>query len=71
MLIRLVASGLGTRIGTCTINCVAPTCADELAIFSERVATLQALVNNGVDYSILENFLLQPTKSVIMLSFCT
>ena len=61
MLDRLVASGLGTS----TINCVTPTCADDLAISSERAATLQALVNIGVDYSILEKFLLHPTKSVI------
>ena len=67
---RLVASGLGTRIGT--INCVTPTSADDLAISSEQVATLQALVNIDVDYSILEKFLLQPTKSVIIsyLSAC-
>ena len=64
MLDRLVASGLGTRTGI--INCVAPTCADDLAISSERAATLQAHVNIGVDYSILENILLQPTKSVII-----
>ncbi|MCG8045488.1 MAG: reverse transcriptase family protein, partial [Candidatus Thiodiazotropha endolucinida] len=64
MLNRMVDSGLGTRIGA--INCVAPTCADDVALSSDRADDLQSLINIGVDYSELEKFQLQPTKSVVL-----
>ena len=52
LLDRLVASLLGTWIGD--ICCVAPACADDLALSSDSPLTIQRLVNIGVDFSIGE-----------------
>ena len=69
LLDRLVASLLGTWIGD--MCCVAPACADDLALSSDSPSTLQRLVNIGVDFSIMEKFLLQPKKSVIFSHLCS
>ena len=53
----------GRRIGG--ISCVAPNCADDVAIVSSNRSALQTLVNIATDYSSMERYLLQPTKSVI------
>ena len=64
LLDRLVASLLGIWIGDSC--CAALICADDLALSSR----LQWLVNIGVDFSILEKFLLQHNKSVILSHLC-
>ena len=68
LLDRLVASLLGTWIGD--ICCVAPACADDLALSSDSPSTIQRLVNIGVDFSIMEKFLLRPNKSVVLSHLC-
>ena len=64
LLDRLDVTMLSMRIGG--INCVAPICADDVAIVSSNRSALQALVNIAADYSSMERYLLQPTKSVIL-----
>ena len=51
---------MGMQIGG--INCVAPTCADDVA----NRSALQTLVNIASDYSSMERYILQPTNSVIL-----
>ena len=70
LLDRHTTSGLGCHIGE--ICCVAPTCADDLAAATSSLTALQKIVFNSVDYSIMERYLLQPVKSVIvaMLKHC-
>ncbi|MEW8548618.1 MAG: reverse transcriptase family protein, partial [Candidatus Thiodiazotropha sp.] len=64
LLDRLTSAGTDTRIGN--ICCVAPTCADDIAIASDSKILLQSLVDIAVDYSQMELFLLQPAKSVVL-----
>ena len=64
LLDRLDVTMMGMRIGR--INCVAPTCADDVAIVSSNRSALQTLVNIAADYSSMERYLLQPTKHVIL-----
>lgn len=64
LLDRLDVTMMGMQIGG--INCVAPTCADDVAIVSSNRSALQTLVNIASDYSSMERYLLQPTKSVIL-----
>lgn len=64
LLDRLSDSCLGGRIGE--INCVAPTCADDVALVCDKPDNLQALINIAVDYSHMERYYLQPTKSVVL-----
>ena len=45
---------------------MAPTAADDTALAASTLKALQRLVNTSVDYSIMENYLLQPVKSVIL-----
>ena len=45
---------------------MAPTAADDTALAASTLKPLQRLVNTSVDYSIMENYLLQPVKSVIL-----
>ena len=64
LLDRLKLPGIGVHIGE--IPCVAPVCADDMVLASDRRDALQSLsiVNVAVDHSCLENYLLQPLKSV-------
>ncbi|MES9880811.1 MAG: reverse transcriptase family protein [Sedimenticola sp.] len=64
LLERLEDSPYGGHIGP--INCVAPTCADDIAIVSDSPEGLQKLINIAADYSSMERYQLQPTKSVIL-----
>ena len=64
LLDRLKIPGIGCHIGE--ICCVAPTCADDMAILADRRDTMQSLVNVAVDHSCMERYLLQPVKSVIV-----
>ena len=61
---RLQMPGVGAHIGE--ISCVAPACADDLVLLSDRKDALQSLVNIAVDHSCLEHYLLQPVKSVLL-----
>ena len=45
------------------IPCPSPTCADDMTELSDSKEELQTLVD---DYSMLERYLLQPVKSVVM-----
>ena len=64
LLNRLTDLAIGAHIGE--ISCVAPTTADDMALAASELTVLQRLVNTSVDYSLLENYLLQPVKSVIV-----
>ena len=61
---RLIDRGIGAHIGE--ICCVVPTAADDMELAASDLTTLQRLVYTSVDYSIMENYLLQPIKSVIL-----
>lgn len=61
---RLTELGIGFHLGE--ICCVAPTAADDMALAASTLTALQTLVNMSVDYSLMENYLLQPVKSVIL-----
>ncbi len=64
LLDSLSSSLIGGKIGE--INCVAPTCADDVTLLSDSPTTLQALINIADDYSRLERYQLHPAKSVVM-----
>ena len=64
LLDRLVKTGRGCHIGE--ICCVAPTCADDMLLLSDTQEALQFLMNIAVDNSIMEKYLLQPVKSVLL-----
>ena len=64
LLDRLVKSGHGCHIGE--ICCVAPTCADDMLVLSDTQDDLQLLLNIAVDNSIMEKYVLQPAKSVLL-----
>lgn len=64
LLDKLTASGDGCHIGN--INCVAPTVADDLAVTASSLTALQRIVSSSVDFSLMERYLLQPVKSVIV-----
>ncbi|MEW8547615.1 MAG: reverse transcriptase family protein, partial [Candidatus Thiodiazotropha sp.] len=64
LLDRLMCTGMGARIGN--VCCVAPTCADDVALASDDKVTLQSLVDIAVDYSKMELYKLQPVKSVVL-----
>ncbi|VDI39672.1 Hypothetical predicted protein, partial [Mytilus galloprovincialis] len=61
----LCETGLGGKIGN--INCCAPTCADDVSIIAANPLEIQSLVDIAVDFSRREGYLLQPTKSIILL----
>ena len=46
-----------------------PRCADDAAVMAENKRILQLLVDIAVDYSVMERFLLQPIKSVLLQIF--
>ena len=64
LLDRLVKIGRGCHIGV--ICCVAPTCADDMLVLSDTQDDLQLLLNIAVDNSIMEKYVLQPVKSVLL-----
>ena len=64
LLDRMLDSGIGGHIGD--IPCNAPTCADDMTNLSETEMELQSLCDIAYDYSLMERYSLQPTKSVIL-----
>ena len=54
----------GYHIGN--ICCAVPTCANDSAPMSEELPPLQSQVSTAEDYSIMEEFLIQPDKSVVL-----
>ena len=52
--------GIGFHLGE--ICCVAPTAVDDTALAASTLNALQTQVNTSVDYSIMENYPLQPAK---------
>ena len=64
LLDRLSSSGDGCFVGE--ICCVAPAACDDVAVMSPSLDVLQKLISTAVDYSRMERYLLQPTKSVIL-----
>ena len=64
LLDRIQDSGIGGHIGD--INCSAPTCADDMSQLSNNDQDLQILCNIAKDYSDMEKYSLQPTKSVVL-----
>ena len=63
LLDRFQMTWAGCHIGE--ISCVAPACADDVAILAENKMILQFLKNIAVHYSCLDRYLLQPIKSVL------
>lgn len=57
-------SDIGGHIGT--VNCCAPTCADDIALISNNPIELQMMINIVSDFSKREGYTLQPAKSVII-----
>ena len=43
-----------------------PTTADDMVLVASEQSVLQRLVNTSVDFSLMENYLLRPVKSVIL-----
>ena len=64
LLNRLQNSRVGGKIGH--IDCSAPTCADDMTNLSNTPNDLQVLCNIAHDYSTMEQYMLQPTKSVVL-----
>ena len=62
---RLCETGNGGTVGY--IDCTAPAAADDLAAVTEEPASLQTLVGTSDDFSHMEQYLLQPVKSVVMI----
>ena len=69
MVPRLQLTGVGCQIGE--ILCVVPGCADDAAVLAENKRILQLLVDIVVNkiYSVMDRFLLQPIKSVLLQIF--
>ena len=65
-LLRVDKSGYGASIGT--IFCGAPTCADDMLFATDDADELQQMLDKAFDYSSMENYLLQPVKSVIVVA---
>jgi hypothetical protein len=55
---------LGKVIGN--IYAAAPTCADDIALIADSPYNLQLMINVALDYSKMEQYKLQPTKSVVL-----
>ena len=64
LLDRIEHSGIGGHIGD--VVCSAPTCADDMSQLSNTDQELQILCNMAKDYSNMELYSLQPTKSVVL-----
>ena len=65
-LLRVEKSGFGASIGT--VFCGAPTCADDVLLMTHDPDELQLMLDIAFDYSGMENYLLQPVKSVIVVA---
>ena len=65
-LLRVEKSGFGASIGT--VFCGAPTCADDVLLMTDDPDELQLMLDIAFDYSGMENYLLQPVKSVIVVA---
>ena len=46
--------------------CDVPTCANDSVPMSEELPPLQSQMSTAEDYSILEEFMIQPDKSVVL-----
>ena len=64
LLDRIEGTGHGCYIGD--ICCTAPTCADGMLVLTDDEEVMQFLLNIAVDNSIMEKYLLQPVKSVLL-----
>ncbi|KAK3109204.1 hypothetical protein FSP39_025480 [Pinctada imbricata] len=64
LLNRMQDSQIGGKVGN--IPCSAPTCADDMSNLSNTEGDLQTLCNIAHDYSTMEKYKLQPTKSVVL-----
>ncbi|MEW8548514.1 MAG: reverse transcriptase domain-containing protein, partial [Candidatus Thiodiazotropha sp.] len=64
LLDRLTMSGDGCFLGE--VCCVAPAACDDIAVLSPSLDMLQRLISISVDYSRMERYLLQPSKSVVL-----
>ena len=64
LLNRLAISGQGASIGYTVCN--SHTCADDLSSLRNSTSGLQFLCNIAFDYSRMERYQLQPTKSVVI-----
>ena len=64
LLDRIQETGKGCYIGE--ICCAAPTCADDMLVLTDAEYAMQFLLNIAVDNSIMEKYLLQPVKSVLL-----
>ena len=65
-MLRVERSGYGASIGT--VFCGVPTCADDMLFISDDPDELQLMLDMGFDYSSMENYLLQPVKSGIVVA---
>ena len=63
LLFKLTISLSGSRLGS--IQCGAPTCADDIAVVADSPEDLQILLDIAADYSHREHYELQPAKCVI------
>ena len=50
------------------VFCRAPTCADDVLLMTDDPDELQLMLDIAFDYSGMENYLLQPVKSVIVVA---
>ena len=64
LLDRIQETGKGCYIGE--ICCAAPTCADDMLVLTDVEYAMQFLLSIAVDNSIMEKYLLQPVKSVLL-----
>ena len=65
-LLRVEKSGFRASIGT--VFCGAPICADDVLLMTDDQDELQLMLDIIFDYSGMENYLLQPVKSVIVVA---
>ena len=61
---RLAFTKGGFHIGE--ICCAAPTCADDTYHMSDELSPLQSLVSEAEDFSVMEFFVIQPVKGVVL-----
>ena len=63
LLFKLTSSLSGSRLGS--IQCGAPTCADDIAVVADSPVDLQILLDIAAEYSHSEHYELQPAKCVV------
>ena len=61
---RMTTSGQGCYIEE--VCCVAPTCADDMVVLTDDKVSLQFLLNIAVGNNLMEKYLLQPVKGVLL-----